>query len=260
MSDTPLDLAHARMAAAIEDDHARLGFYERLADAEVFLLLEKEPEDDHLAPQVFDTADGRFVLVFDREDRLTDFTGDIAPYAGLSGRSVVTMLTGQDIGLGVNLGVAPSSILIPPEAVAWLAGALEHRPDEIEQRPAEVAPPTGLPENLIAGLDAKLAAAAGLARTAYLVAVTYDDGRRGHMLALIDATPGAEPALARAAGEALIFSGLEAGEMDVAFLARNDPMAARLAKVGLRFDLPEPPQPTAPLQPGMDPTRPPRLR
>lgn len=54
MSDTPLDRAHARMEAATDDSHARLGFYERLADAEVFLLLEKEPEGDHLTPQVFD--------------------------------------------------------------------------------------------------------------------------------------------------------------------------------------------------------------
>jgi len=33
MTDTPLDRAHARMLAAPEDDTARLGFFERLADA-----------------------------------------------------------------------------------------------------------------------------------------------------------------------------------------------------------------------------------
>ena len=72
--------------------------------------------------------------------------------------------------------------------------------------------------------------------------------------------PGAEPALAQAASEALIFSGLDAGEMDVAFFAASNPVSARLAKVGLRFDLPQPEPVSAPNAPGMDPDTPPRLR
>jgi hypothetical protein len=35
---------------------------------------------------------------------------------------------------------------------------------------------------------------------------------------------------------------------------------ARLAKVGLRFDIPEPEEAPGPAAPGMDPDRPPRLR
>ena len=41
---TPLDMAHALMDAAPEDDAARLRFYERVADGELFLLLETEVE------------------------------------------------------------------------------------------------------------------------------------------------------------------------------------------------------------------------
>lgn len=49
--------------------------------------------------------------------------------------------------------------------------------------------------------------------------------------------------------------------MDVLFLRSADPMTARLAKVGLRFDLPEPAvAASGPSAPGMDPTRPPKLR
>ena len=72
--------------------------------------------------------------------------------------------------------------------------------------------------------------------------------------------PGAEQALAQAASEALIFSGLDAGEMDVAFFSASDEMSARLAKVGLRFDLPQPEPLAGPQAPGMDPDAPPRLR
>ena len=39
MTETPLDLAFAAMQAAPDEDAPRLRFYERLADAELFLLL-----------------------------------------------------------------------------------------------------------------------------------------------------------------------------------------------------------------------------
>ena len=79
------------------------------------------------------------------------------------------------------------------------------------------------------------------------------------MLAVIDPLPGAESALAQTVNEALVFSGIEAGMLDVAFFRSTDPMIKKLANVGLRFDLPEPIQPQNPAAPGMDPSKPPKL-
>jgi len=255
---TPLDRAHGAMTAAPGDDALRLRFWERLADGELFLLLAGEARGEQIEPKLFETDEGRFALVFDREERLAGFAG-AAPYAALSGRALAGMLAGQGVGLGLNLG-APSEILLPAGALVWLRETLGHAPALVEARPEEVAAPRGLPEALLEALDTKLALAGGLARHAWLAAVTYEGGRRGHMLAFVDAMPGAEEALARLAGEALVFSGLEAGEMDVAVFAPHDPICARLAKVGLRFDLPRQEAPPGPAAPGSDPARPPRLR
>lgn len=257
---TDLDLAHAAMDAAPEDDTARLRFYERLADTELFMLLGAEAEGDQITPELFEIEDQRFALVFDREERLSQFVGRVVPYAAVPGRALVQMLAGQGIGLALNLEVAPSAMLIPAEAVDWLVQTLSHGPDETEARLTEVSAPGGLPEVVVTGLDRKLAIAAGLARFAYLAAATYEDGARGHVLAFVDALEGAEKALAAAAGEALTFSGIEAGVMDVLFVRAADPLAAHLARVGLRFDLPEPEMPQAPGAPGMDPQKPPKLR
>lgn len=256
---TDLDEAHAAMEAAPEDDAVRLRFYERLADTELFMLLGEEAAGDKITPELFEIEDQRFSLVFDREERLSQFVGRVAPYAGLPGRALADMLAGQGIGLALNLDVAPSAMLIPAEAVDWLVETLAHGPDETEARLTEVSSPTGLPEAVVTGLDRKLAIAAGMARFAYLAAATYDDGARGHVLAFVDAVDGAEKALATAAGEALTFSGIEAGVMDVLFIRASDPMAAHLAKVGLRFDLPELVVPEAPGAPGMNPDKPPKL-
>ncbi len=256
---TDLDTAHAAMEAAPDDDTARLRFYERLADTELFMLLGAEAAGDQITPELFEIEDQRFTLVFDREERLSQFVGRVAPYAGLPGRALAEMLAGQGIGLALNLEVAPSSMLIPAEAVDWLVATLANAPDETEARLTEVAAPH-VPEAVVTGLDRKLAIAAGLARFAYLAAATYENGTRGHVLAFIDAIPGAETALASAASEALTFSGIEAGMMDVLFVRASDPMAAHLARVGLRFDLPEPIVAQPPGAPGMDPEKPPKLR
>ncbi len=257
---TPLDRAHAAMTDAPDDDAARLRFYERLADAELFLLLLAEPDGQNIAPQVFDVEAQRFVVAFDRETRLSDFVGEAVPYAAMSGRSLARLLAQEGLGLGLNLEVAPSAMLIPADGVSWLDATLGQGPDLVEERPQEITAPKGLPEVLISALDAKLATATGMARAAYLVGVKYQSGRFGHILAFVDAAAGAEQALSQAANEALIFSGIDAGTLDVGFFAASDPVSASLARSGLRFDIAQPEPETERPAPGMDPQKPPILR
>lgn len=260
MTDTPLDIAHTT-AETSGADADRLKFFERLADAELFVLLDAEPEGETITPRLFPVEDTTFALAFDRPERLTQFTGGAAPYAAMSGRLLVQLLSSERLGLGLNLEVAPSSQLLPPDALAWLATTLDNAPDHAQATPDTISPPVGLPDQLITALDTKLALAAGLARSAYLVGVTYDDGRKTHMLGILDAVPEAEPSLARAVSEALTFSGIEAGMLDVAFFRKSDAITPLLARHGLRFDLPQPEAAQTPgSNPGMDPSRPPKLR
>jgi hypothetical protein len=260
MTETPLDLAHTAMDASPEDELLRLRFFDALAGAELFLLLEAEAEGSAITPRTFPVDGIPYVLAFDTEERLAAFAGEVSPYASLSGRALAAMLGGEGLGLALNPEVAPSTAFLPPDAILWLASTLAGRPSELEARPVSVGPPAGMPEALLSALDTKLAATAGLARHAWLAAVTYQNGRAGHLLAFVDALPGAEPGLAQAMSEALTFSGVEAGEIDVAFFRASHPVMARIAKVGLRFDIPAQEQGLSPAAPGMDPTRPPRLR
>ncbi len=261
---TPLDEAHAAMQADPANDEARLAFYERLAGSELFLMLKEEPKDDaeSVSPELFEFEEASFVLVFDREERLVAFTGVSTPYVALSGRAVSGMLEGQGIGLGFNLDVAPSAILLPPEAVTWLNDTLGNAPNPVNARISTLHPPTGLPEQLVTSLDARLASAMGLATSAYLAGVTYEDGARGHLLGFVDAMPNAQDALAQFAAEALTFSGIEAGAMDIAFFQMSDPVTERLGRVGLRFDLPSMQETVTQSRPapGMDPENPPKLK
>ena len=75
---TDLDLAHAAMDGAPEDDATRLRFYERLADTELFLLLGSEADGDQINPEIFEIENQKFTLVFDREERLAQFVGRLS--------------------------------------------------------------------------------------------------------------------------------------------------------------------------------------
>lgn len=259
---TPLDDAHAAMEAPGAGDAARLRFFDRLADAEVFMLLEEEAKGDQITPMLFPVEGQDFVLIFDLEERLSRFAGEAAAYGAMSGRAALGVLAEAGVGVGLNLDVAPSAMLLPADAVAWLAGTLAEAPEEAQGQITAVAPPQGLPDVLIEALAAKLGSAAGLASRAYLAQVTYETGMRGHLLAFLGTRPGAEAALAQAAREALVFSGIEAGALDVAFFGEGSATAAQMMAQGLGFELPEMSvvEPQDRPGPGMDPEKPPILR
>ena len=250
---TPLDRAHQR-AEKTGETADRLAFWERFAEAELSLLLSGPPEGQRVHPRLFDLDGTNHALAFDRADRLAAFAGE-APTATLSGRALARLLAREGLGLGLNLEEAPSAQLIAPEAMAWLAETTAQAPVEDAARIEEVGPPGALPDRLLVALDAKLPTMAGLARTAYLAGVRYEGGSRGHVLAFVDPVPGAEGDLARAVNEALVFSGLEAGALDVTAVRAAQPIAASLARHGLRIEIAMPKD--APARPADGP---PRLR
>lgn len=258
---TDIDRALAARDAAPEDTALNLTFHERVAEAEIYLVLEEEPEGETARARILDTSTGPLALAFDREERMAAFMGEITPYVALSGRQVAAMLAGSGTGLALNLGTEAETVL-PADALAWMADTLANTAASAQGQIVEVTRPGTLPEALLAALDRKLALLAGAADTALLGGVVYADGTRSHALAVIGAVPEAEPGIAAALGEALRLSGLEAGALDVVFLAADHAVTAALARHGLRFDLPEieTPEPQAPSALGTDPDKPPRLR
>lgn len=250
-AETPLDLAFLAQEAD-PDPALRLRFHERVLDAELAVPLAGSGAADALAPQVFELEDGRFVLAFDRDERLADFLGAPTEFAALSGRRLVALLAGQGTGIALNLG-APSATLLPAEAVAWLAEMAAPAPEGREARLAGLAAPE-VPDALAAALAAKLAAMADAVGTAHLVA-----SGGGLVLALGGVPEAARTGVAAAVAEAVRFTA-DAPEIDVAFVDAGSAAAAAIARFGLRLDLQRSAAPPAAAGPGMDPDRPPRLR
>lgn len=259
---TDLDRAHWAMIRDPEDDAARLAYYHRFADAEVYLLLDSEPAGDAIDPATVVLEDGLYVLVFDREERLAEFTQGPAPYAALPGRVIVGQLGGQALGIGINLGGSEGAFLMPPEAVDWLADALTRAPEAGGAAPLAYFAPTR-PE-MAPVFAQKLAGLGALAACAHLSGARLAAGIAGHVLVFEDAHPGAHDALAKAASEAILFSNSDPEGFEVMFMTPAQISRAGLLGMAMRIEISVPAEekvaPAVPAAPGSDPAKPPRLR
>lgn len=254
MAETPLDLAH-RASDQAGTDRARMRFYDRLLDAELWVLLDETGD----AFRVFPLEDGPVVLAFDLPERLAEFAGG-ADTAILSGRSLVAELNGKGVGLGLNLGVAPSSELLGADAVDWLAEQTTAPEDMVHARIVDVRPATTLTEDLVAALGEKSLSFTGLCRSIHVCDASLEDGAEACLLAIIDPLEGAEHAVAGGLIETVRLSADVTAEPVILPLSSADPLFQRLSRVSLKIEIPEPktPEPLAP--PGSNPAKPPRLR
>ena len=259
MDETVLDSLVRAIEAAPEDDDAKRLFFARFAESELHLLLDTSPDNGAVTPTVLELSAGRMILVFDRIERLAAYLGGPQPYVSLSGRALVEMLKDQGLGVALNPDVG-APYFLSAAAVSWLAEATSDGPSVVPARIVSVMPPKEMPEVLLRAIDARLATTGGLATSAYLVGVVYDTGLEGHMLGFVDAIDGAQSSLARTINEALQFSGVSEGALDVGFFSKDQAIVNSLASQGLKFDLPQPRSATSNAVSGRDPNRPPRLR
>ena len=252
-AETPLDAAFLAQEAD-PDPALRLRFHERVLDAELAVALDEAAEGDALRPSVYDLEDGRFVLAFDRDERLADFFGMPTAFAVLTGRRLAAMLAGQGTGIALNLG-APSATLLPAAAVDWLAAMVQPAPESREARLAELASPAAVPAALRAALAAKLAAMSDVVAAAHLASA----GDAGEIVLVLTGVPEtARAGVAAAVAEAVRFTD-GAPAIDLTFVEPDSPGAKAAARAGLRLDLPA--QAVTPAAgPGLDPAKPPKLR
>lgn len=262
MKRTPLDAAWSEAEEAGAPESARLRFYALLLETRLCAPIEEEAvQDAPIRPMVFALSEGDFALGFDDDARMAGFFEAPVAYVALPGGALIAALAEAGLGLGLNLGDAPSATLLAPETVRWIA---EEAAGETAQATlhgaVEISPPIGAPEGLLAALAGKAAELPGLVAEAWLVRLGPADAEARPLSVLFRAAPaaaraveGLAAALGRAAqpfapdGETVSVGALDEG---AALLA-----AARAQGVGLH----PAPREDAPAKPAA-PKGPPILR
>jgi len=263
---TNLDRAHEQMQLRPDDDALRARFMSLLADCELFLPLKQEPKGDEIAPELLDLEGGTYLRAYDSEERLSQGCQNAGeggvPYIALSGRILARMLAGSQVGLALNLNVAPSSMLLSNDMMRWVNEVLDHAPETAQGHIASLHAPRQFAGSFLDVLSAKLVFSASLAQAFWLCRVVYKSGEEADVLAILGAKARVEEALAKAVQEAVLLAGEGDTVLDVLFLTGDEPLVAPLERLGERliFDRSEEALITSPKPPGRDPDKPPILR
>ena len=247
--ETPLDLAFER---ARNDPEETAAFYDALFAATVFLPIDRAFDDDGnesgeaasaIEPIFYEVENEATLLIFDTEERLALWTDEPVDYVGLTGRQLFEMFDGgQQVAL--NIGVAPSSVVIPAEMVTWLheRAAEEGESEEIAAGTAlEVMPPPDLDTEIVARIAARIAGLRREVDEAVFFSLGVDAGQdeaeRRVVLGIAASQQGLRDAEAVAEALAETARGAFDGSrpVEVALLSASSPLMEKARKVGLNL-------------------------
>lgn len=226
-------------AATFDGGEAELWqFYETLAEARVYVLLDDTVKGETYEPKVFALKDARYLLAFDVPEQADELTGSTASTSPTLGMDLFKLLRGRDIGLGVNMGGTSSATLISGETIDMICAYYDGTAGEPLVADADTSQfrallaPHNFPDTLQNALGEKLS---GLQQTfgkAVLLKAEYDEGKSGFIVAISGAGDADRSAIAAAVDEALVASRRSDIHLDVVFLGLDDPMASRIERVG----------------------------
>ena len=94
----------------------KLEFYQRILGNEFLIILESNDFEGDLTPRTFDTQEGKFLLCYESNEKLTNFLTQEAAHALLSFTKIITLIKNKKIGIALNIG-GNSGILLDLEAV-----------------------------------------------------------------------------------------------------------------------------------------------
>lgn len=253
---TELDRLCAAVPFHDADPAQRAAVLRRLADTELHVALTADPVGDRADLRMFELPGGEVALASDDAAALAGFLGGPVAHLSLPGRVLARELAQAGRGLLVNPG-RPSEMLLDAAALSWLIAALAEAPPAAEVIPRGLSAPSPQAVAVLAEpLATRLSDMAGMVAGAALVGVEWQDGRQGHLIAVMGAAPEAADAsrraIAKALSELVAFLPPLEGGVDITFQPLPLPPGA------VRIEATAPPAP--PPAKRRDPDAPPRLR
>lgn len=258
--DTPLDRAHRAATAPGAPDGAMARFYALLIETTILTPVKPAPEPAPIVPLVFALEDGPVALGFDDEARMTGFLEGSTEYVALAGRSLIAALVEAGLGLGLNLGDAPSATLLDAETVRWIAAEMGGEVEATDLTGAvALAAPQAPPRALLVALAERVAQMPGLVAEAWLVALGGEAEPGGLCLLVLPGALAARavPGIVTVLGRAAAVHGAEVGTVQVGVLEEGHPLLTAARAHGLAL---HPPGEAAPQQRPSGSGAPPRLR
>ena len=217
----------------------RDSYYGVLADTNLFLLLEQEPSNEILELKFIQLEGNNFALAFDSEEKLSEFYGEAAAFAEVTGRVLAKMLLQEKTGLGINLGVSEGELLLPWEIIEWFVNVLDETPKLVQTTPKKFLRAIAFPEVLFKALQEKLMPAVGLFDEIWICAAEYNEDETSHLICLMGVQNSAQQAIVKSINEVLSFTDINLGNIDVAHFSYDDEACTKIRQIGIKLEFPE---------------------
>lgn len=257
-----LDTAYANMQNPDGDETAELRFYETFCDCVLTVLIVEDEAQDKIQFDIFETSQGALVLAFDSEDRMAEFIEKPTGFINMPGRELLQMLSDQQLGIGLNLAVAPSSQILEKATLDWVRDVIGSESMVKMDKISSLKPATNISPSLSQNLAMRLQAFYGFVESVLICDVTYEDGYAGTAFFVLNCDPDTEANLFAMLMETQRFSSRDDSEIAIQFIQTNSPNIDDIRAVAQEVKpLPRSAKSiSTPKAPGRDPAKPPKLR
>ena len=246
MPNTNIDRAHAAMTAGGETE--LISFYRSVADSELHIILEEANPTEVAEPRLQMLDGSQYVLAVDQKDRIFGLAGEGAPTSRIYGRDLFNLIRGRGIHVAINIGVAPSEMVIPDHAIDWICEMLDDDEEKaldpaVASAAEKLVPatqngkfkallaPHNIPDTLLVMLNEKLHHVAKFIDTALLLRAEYVDRPSGFVIAFSGVEEAHREIVTVSVTEALVAARRNDLVLDIVFLQEDDPSLVRLSRL-----------------------------
>ena len=239
MRELSIDELYSYLQSEPNNTNRKLEFYQRILGHDFLVVLENTDLDEDLRPHIFNTEEGRFLLCFENNEKLTNFIIRETTHALLSFKEIIKFVENKKIGIALNLGTK-SGVLLDLKAVRWIEQVILTGPAiELSSRPIAFEFPNLVDKNLISKLKIALDKLSGMTKKVVLARARYKDLGVSYFLGFIDSPQVFHELIKERILDIVKLQKSDSVFVDVAFLSSSTELASQLVANGLTMTLPK---------------------
>ena len=239
MKELSIDELYSYLYSEPSNINRKLEFYQRILGNDFLVVLENSDFEEDLRPCIFDTQEGRFLLCFENNEKLTNFVTQETTHALLSFKEIIKLIKNKKIGIALNIG-DHSGVLLDLKAVGWIDQVISTGPaEELSSIPIKFEFPNLVDDCLFDNLQIVVKKLSGMAKKVILARAHYEDLSVSYFLGFIDSPQLFHALIREGVLDIVKLDKSDNTFVDVAFLSSSTELASQLVANGLRIRLPK---------------------
>ena len=238
MKELSIDELYSNVHNELNNTERKLEFHRRIIGNDFLVVLQNGYFDDDLRPRIFDTQEGKFLLCFESNEKLTNFITQKTAHVLLSFKEIIKLIKNKKIGIAINIG-KHSGILLDLKVVEWIEQVISSgQVEELGLMPIEFEFPHLVDESLLGNLKIVLETMSGMTKKVILAQAHYNDLNVSFFLGFIDSPKLFHKSIKERVLDVVKLHKSDSVFLDVAFLSSSTELASKLSINGLTILLP----------------------